>query len=90
MLLLKVKVLITQLGPTLCDSMDGVPPDFSVHGTLQAKILEWVAIPFSRDLSDLGLNPGLLLCRQILYCLSRQGGSCCHWVSPKKFVQVFP
>ena len=31
-----------------CDPMDHSPPSYSVHGILQAKILEWVAIPFSR------------------------------------------
>ena len=30
----------------------------SLHGILQAGILEWVAIPFSRDLPDLGIEPG--------------------------------
>ena len=44
----KVKVLVTQLCPTLCNSKDCSPPDSSVHGILQARILEWVAIPFSR------------------------------------------
>ena len=38
---------------TLCDPMDCSPPD-SVHGISQARILEWVAISFSRDLP----NPG--------------------------------
>ena len=33
---------------TLCYSMDCSPPDSSVHGILQVRILEWVAIPFSR------------------------------------------
>ena len=33
--------------PTLCDPMDGSPPDSSVPGILQARILEWVAIFFS-------------------------------------------
>ena len=33
---------------TLCDSVDGSPPDSSVHGILQPRILEWVAIPFLR------------------------------------------
>ena len=33
---------------TLCDPMDYSPPASSVHGILQARILEWVAIPFSR------------------------------------------
>ena len=31
---------------TLCDPMDCSPPDSSVHGILQARILEWVAISF--------------------------------------------
>ena len=33
--------------PTLCDPIDGSPPGSSVHGILQARILEWVAISFS-------------------------------------------
>ena len=32
---------------TLCDSTDCNPPGFTVHGILQARILEWIAIPFS-------------------------------------------
>ena len=40
---------------------------------LQARILEWVAIPFSRGLPTQGLNSGLLLCRWILYQLNYQG-----------------
>ena len=44
---LKVKASVTQMCPTLCDPMDCSPPGFSVHGILQARILEWVAIPFS-------------------------------------------
>ena len=34
--------------PTLCDPMKCSPPGSSVHGTLQARILEWVAVPSSR------------------------------------------
>ena len=34
--------------PALCDPMDRSPPDSSVHGILQARILEWIPIPFSR------------------------------------------
>ena len=41
-------VLIAQSCPTLCDHMDCSPPGSSVHGILQARILERVAIPFSR------------------------------------------
>ena len=37
-----------QLCSTLCDPMDCSPPNSSVHGILQARILEWVAISFSR------------------------------------------
>ena len=51
MIFLSVKcvcVLVTQLCLTLCDSMDYSVTDSSVHGILQARILEWVAIPFSR------------------------------------------
>ena len=47
----KVKLLVAQLCPTLCDPVNCSPPGFSVHGILQAKILEWVAIPFSRGSS---------------------------------------
>ena len=41
----------TQLCPTLCDPMDSSPPGPSVHRILQARILEWVAISFSRGSS---------------------------------------
>ena len=43
-----VCVLVTELCPTLCDPMDCSPPGSSVHEILQARILELVAIPFSR------------------------------------------
>ena len=42
---------VTQLCPTLCDPMNCSPPGFSVHGILQARTLEWIAIPFSRGSS---------------------------------------
>ena len=44
----KKKVLVAQLYLTLCNPMECSPPGSSVHGILQAKILEWVAISFSR------------------------------------------
>ena len=37
--------------PTLCDSVDCSPPDSSVHGILQARVLKWVAMPSSRGSS---------------------------------------
>ena len=43
--------LVTQSCLTLCNPMDCGPPAFSVRGILQARILEWVAIPFSRGSS---------------------------------------
>ena len=64
MLTLKVKVKVTQSCLTLCD-----PMDYTVHGILQARILEWVAFPFPIQ----GSNPGVPHCRQILYQLSHQG-----------------
>ena len=43
----KVKVKVIQLCLTLCD-----PMNYTVHGILQARILEWVAFPFSRGSSQ--------------------------------------
>ena len=43
-----VCVCVIQLCLTLCDPMDYSPPACSVYGTLQARILEWVAFPFTR------------------------------------------
>ena len=45
---------------TLCDRMDCSPPGSSVHGILQARILEWVAMPSSRDLPNPGIEPASL------------------------------
>ena len=41
-----MKVKVAQSCPTLCDRMD-----YTIHGILQARILEWVAFPFSRGSS---------------------------------------
>ena len=49
---MKVKVKGAQSCPTLCDPMDCGPSGSSVYGILQARILEWVAIPFSRGSSQ--------------------------------------
>ena len=72
---IKLYVLVTQSCPALCNSMDCSPPGSPVHGIFQVRILEWVAISFSRVLTQ-GLNPGVLHCRQILYCLSHWGSLC--------------
>ena len=42
---------VAQSCPTLCDPVDCRPPGSSVHGILQARILEWIAISFSRGFS---------------------------------------
>ena len=47
-----MKVLVAQLCPTLCDPMDCSLPGSSVHGILQGRILEWIAISFSRGSSQ--------------------------------------
>ena len=71
-----VCVLVTQSCPTLCDPMDCNLPGSSVHGILQTRILEWVAIYFSRRFS---WPRNLLHGRQIVYQLSYKG-------SPNSFV----
>ena len=63
----------TQSCPTLCDPMDCSLLGSSVHGILQARILEWVAFPSPGHLPNPGSNPDLPHCRQILYHLSHQG-----------------
>ena len=68
---MSVCVLVTQSCLTLCKPTDCSPPGFSVRGILQARILEWVALPFSRGIFlTQGLNLGLWHYRQILYHLS--------------------
>ena len=47
-----VLCLVTQSCLTLCDPMDCSPPGSSVHGILQARILEWVAMPSSGESSQ--------------------------------------
>ena len=44
--------LVTQSHPTLCNTMDHSPPASSVHGILQARMLEWISFPFSRGSSQ--------------------------------------
>ena len=70
----KVKLLVTQSCPTLCNPTDCSLAVSSIHGISQTRILEWVVIPFSRRIFlTQGLKPGLLRCRQILYHLSHPG-----------------
>ena len=48
---------VAQSCPTLCDPVDCSPPGSSVHGIPQARVLEWVAISFSRGSSLQGIEP---------------------------------
>ena len=66
--------IVSQSCLTLCDPMAYILPGSSVHGILQARILEWVAVPSSRGSSrPRESNPCLPYCRQILYHLSQKG-----------------
>ena len=47
LMFMKVKVKVDQSCPTLCN-----PMDYTIHGILQARILEWIAFPFSRRSSQ--------------------------------------
>ena len=67
--LILVCVLVPQSCLTLWDPMDCSPPGSSVHGILQARILEWVVMPFSR---------GLWCCCSVAqWCLTLCDPTCC-------------
>ena len=78
-----VKAIVTQSYWTLCDPMGRSPPGSCVHGILQARTLEWVAIAFSRGIFPTqGPNAGLphgrhILCAR-LHLVVSGGGS--GWV----------
>ena len=75
----KVKLLIAQLCPPLCNPVVCCCLGSSVHGILQARILEWVATNMASGnllkgiFLTQGFNLDLLPCRQILYHLSHLG-----------------
>ena len=83
-----LKALVAQSCPILCDPLDSSPPGSSVHGLLQARILEWVSISFSRGIfPSQGLNLNLLHCKQMLYCLSHQGSP--HFYSRQQWPPTY-
>ena len=51
MIIVVIIVLVTQSCPVLCNPLDYSLPGSSTHGMLQARILEWVAVSFSRGSS---------------------------------------
>ena len=67
---------VTQSCPTFCDPMDCSLPGSSIHGIFQAKVLEWVAIAFSRGSSQPRTRTHIsCIGRQILYRLSCEGST---------------
>ena len=67
---------VAHLCATLCNPVDCSLPGSSVHGIFQPRVLEWVAISFSRAIFLIqGSNPDLSHCRQMLYRLSHQGSN---------------
>ena len=83
-------MLIAQLCPTLSDPMDYSPPGSSVHGILQAKILEWVVIPYPEYLPCPIIKPMSLMSSAfvgLLYCLSYQGSP---YIYTRVCVRVYP
>ena len=73
--------LVVKPCPTLCNPMDCSPPGSSVYGISQAKILEWVAISFSRGSSwPRDWTPVFSIGRQILY----------HWTTKEVLHTQYP
>ena len=70
---------------TLCDPVDNSPPSSSVHGILQARILEWVVTPFSRGSSQ--PRDGTRVS-----CVSRTAGDSLplsHQGCPYRYISIF-
>ena len=65
--------LVAQLCLTLCDPTGCSPPDSSLHGILQARILEWVPCPPPRDLPHPGIEPTSPALAGGFFTLSHQG-----------------
>ena len=59
--------------PTLCNPMDCSPPGSSVHGILQARILEWVAVPPPRNCPNPGIQPTSPASQAVSLPLSHRG-----------------
>ena len=79
-----VCVLVTQSCLTLCDRMDCNQQGSSVHGILQARILEWVAISFSGSSRTPGIKPGSPALQADFLPSEPPGKPKYIWISPKK------
>ena len=79
-----VLYLVTQSCPTLCDPMDRSLPGSSVHGIVQARILEWVAMPSCRGSSQPRIEP-----RSPALHLSHEGSpNCSYGLDYKKCLEL--
>ena len=78
-------VLVAQSCLTLCDPIDCSPPGSSVHGILQARLLEWVPMPSSRESSPPRDQTQVSLIAGRFFCLSHQGS---HWNNVVKIPSV--
>ena len=78
-----VRAQLLQSSLTLCDPMDCSPPGSSVHGIFQTRILEWVAMPFSRGSSQLrdwtSVSYDSCIGRRVLY----------HWAPWEALIDSF-
>ena len=71
----------TQLCVTLCNPLDCSPTGSSAHGIFQARIPEWVAMPYPGDLPDPGIEPTFLALQVASLPLS-------HWGSRREICRV--
>ena len=70
---------------TLCNPMDCSPPVSSIHGIVQARILEWVAMPYARRSSDSGIKPASLMFSELgggFFTTSATLEAQLHWILP--------
>ena len=76
-LLMMARAKLLQLCPTLCHPMDCSPPGSSVHGISQSRILEWVAVSFSRASSQPRYRTHIscisCICMRVLSCQHHLG-----------------
>ena len=84
----RVLAKLLQSCPTLCDLMDCGPSGSSVHGILQARILEWVPFPSPGDLPDPGIEPGSPALQAADSLLSKTLGK--HSTFPNQVMSLFP
>ena len=74
-----VVCLTAQSCPALCNPVDCSPPGSSVHGILQARILDWVVIASSGDLPDPGIEPLSLALAGGFFTTEPLGGPTSHY-----------